>query len=153
MDIEQTFSLAEDFLFTSRLHGPANQTSGNLDDWTLDGAKATTKAALMDQSAVKFHFPAYFGRNWDALADSLPEAIWSKDRNQGILIFENSDELLSQEADVEIEGLLQILKNIIQGFSLDEPRFVMKVAFITPDAQANRIANLARKAGIKFSAQ
>ncbi|MCM2267055.1 MAG: barstar family protein [Elusimicrobiales bacterium] len=42
----------------------------------LDGGAVSDKAALMTALAAAFRFPAYFGRNWDALLDclrSLPE--------------------------------------------------------------------------------
>jgi len=37
----------------------------------LDGALMTDRAALHDQLAEKFAFPAYYGRNLDALYDLL----------------------------------------------------------------------------------
>lgn len=44
----------------------------------IDGAKARDKAGLMAEIAPAFRFPAYFGRNWDALLDclrSLPDEV------------------------------------------------------------------------------
>ncbi len=37
----------------------------------VDGAKIRDKAGLMDALAAAFRFPAYFGKNWDALLDCL----------------------------------------------------------------------------------
>lgn len=37
----------------------------------IDGAAARDKAGLMDAIAPAFRFPAYFGKNWDALLDCL----------------------------------------------------------------------------------
>ncbi|OGR64380.1 MAG: hypothetical protein A2X31_03550 [Elusimicrobia bacterium GWB2_63_22] len=37
----------------------------------IDGAKVPAKAELMEALADSFKFPAYFGRNWDALLDCL----------------------------------------------------------------------------------
>ena len=42
--------------------------------WTfvhLDTAGVEDKAAFLDRAAEAFGFPAWFGRNWDALRDSL----------------------------------------------------------------------------------
>lgn len=39
----------------------------------LDGAAASTRAALYDQLAQRFSFPDYYGRNLDALYDLLTE--------------------------------------------------------------------------------
>ncbi|MHB0996263.1 MAG: barstar family protein [Elusimicrobiales bacterium] len=44
----------------------------------IDGASVPAKAELMEALASAFRFPAYFGRNWDALLDclrSLPEEL------------------------------------------------------------------------------
>lgn len=44
----------------------------------VDGGKVAGKAELMEALAVAFRFPAYFGRNWDALLDclrSLPDEV------------------------------------------------------------------------------
>lgn len=43
---------------------------------TADLAGATTKDALFDATATALDFPAYFGRNWDALHDCLVDLEW-----------------------------------------------------------------------------
>ena len=48
---------------------------------TIAGGAVPDKAALMDALAAAFRFPAYFGKNWDALLDclrSLPDEIPAK---------------------------------------------------------------------------
>ncbi|MEV1068637.1 barstar family protein [Streptomyces sp. NPDC050263] len=40
---------------------------------TLDLDGVTDKAALMDRCAKHLELPDWFGRNWDALADSLTD--------------------------------------------------------------------------------
>lgn len=37
----------------------------------LDTAAAADKAAFLERAAAAFGFPGWFGRNWDAFADSL----------------------------------------------------------------------------------
>jgi Barstar (barnase inhibitor) len=39
--------------------------------WHLDTSGAHTKAALLERCATDLALPAWFGRNWDALADAL----------------------------------------------------------------------------------
>ncbi|MEU6406515.1 barstar family protein [Streptomyces sp. NPDC046985] len=44
---------------------------------TLDLDGVTDKAALMDRAARVLTLPGWFGRNWDALADSLGDpSLW-----------------------------------------------------------------------------
>jgi len=44
---------------------------------TLDLTGVTDKAGLMDRVARDLALPAWFGRNWDALADSLSDpTVW-----------------------------------------------------------------------------
>ncbi|MFI2436644.1 barstar family protein [Streptomyces sp. NPDC018693] len=44
---------------------------------TLDLDGVTDKAGLMDRCAEAFALPEWFGRNWDALADSLSDpSVW-----------------------------------------------------------------------------
>ncbi|MFJ7076437.1 barstar family protein [Streptomyces sp. NPDC098781] len=44
---------------------------------TLDLDGVTDKAGLMDRCARDLRLPDWFGRNWDALADSLSDrAVW-----------------------------------------------------------------------------
>ncbi|MEF9881770.1 barstar family protein [Streptomyces sp. P9-A4] len=43
------------------------------DSVVLDLSGVTDKAALMDRCAAALALPSWFGRNWDALADSLTD--------------------------------------------------------------------------------
>lgn len=61
----------------------------------VDGAKIADKAGLMDALASAFRFPAYFGKNWDALLDclrSLPDEIPARGY---VLAVRNSGSFLS----------------------------------------------------------
>ncbi|WP_068637453.1 barstar family protein [Thauera butanivorans] len=42
----------------------------------VDLAGCTGKAELLDRFAAALHFPAWFGHNWDALADLLCDLSW-----------------------------------------------------------------------------
>lgn len=51
----------------------------------LDGVK--DKAGLMDRCAETLELPDWFGRNWDALADSLADpSVWPAEAADGLLV-------------------------------------------------------------------
>lgn len=61
----------------------------------VDGARIADKAALLDALAAAFRFPAYFGKNWDALLDclrSLPDELPARGY---VLAVRNSKSFLS----------------------------------------------------------
>lgn len=55
---------------------------------TLDLDGVTDKAGLMDRCAAALKLPGWFGRNWDALADSLSDhTVWPEEAvERGLLI-------------------------------------------------------------------
>ncbi|MCF3135278.1 MULTISPECIES: barstar family protein [Streptomyces] len=55
---------------------------------TLDLDGAVDKAALMDRVARALDLPDWFGRNWDALADSLADpSVWPPEAaERGLLV-------------------------------------------------------------------
>ncbi|WP_427923688.1 barstar family protein [Streptomyces sp. cg40] len=55
---------------------------------TLDLDGVTDKAGLMDGAARALRLPDWFGRNWDALADSLGDhTVWPEEAvEQGLLV-------------------------------------------------------------------
>ena len=62
----------------------------------IDGSKIQDKMSLMQALAAAFKFPAYFGKNWDALADclrSLPDELEGYDVY--ILYIKNYKEMLA----------------------------------------------------------
>lgn len=83
----------------------------------LDGASASTRAALHDQLAQKLSFPDYYGRNLDALYDLLTER-------------PESTRLLIRRRDALMEALgvygASFLKTLEEA-SLENPLF--QVAF------------------------
>ncbi|MFE2513530.1 barstar family protein [Streptomyces naganishii] len=53
---------------------------------TLDLEGVTDKAGLMDRVARALALPPWFGRNWDALADSLSDvSAWPEEAAGGLL--------------------------------------------------------------------
>ncbi len=54
----------------------------------LVGEQIATKAALLHACATAFHFPNYFGHNWDALEDSLRDLAWLPAKGY-LLLYDN----------------------------------------------------------------
>ena len=67
----------------------------------------------MEEFYTKLDFPEHFGRNWDALYDSLTDFLWSLDEYKYLLIFTNADQLLSKEKD----NILGDIRNKEQSLS------------------------------------
>ena len=117
----------------------------------LDGSRSSTKAELMEEAFVQLDFPSYFGRNWDALNDSLAEKLWCLENcNAYLLIFTNADRLLSQDPDGEIDNLLEILKAIIDGLTTGKRILALKVIFLIEDAMDSRIGTRIAHKGLDY---
>lgn len=74
----------------------------------LDTTLVHDKASFLDVCATAFGLPRWFGRNWDALADSL------SDRSTGepeLVLWEGWRELLDQDHDA-VDVALQIFAEV-----------------------------------------
>ncbi len=81
----------------------------------IDLAGCTGKAELLDRFAAALHFPAWFGHNWDALADLLCDLSWLP-ASPRHLVLAGQAEL--QTADPESHAtLLEILDDSIAYWS------------------------------------
>ncbi|MFH9085188.1 barstar family protein [Streptomyces sp. NPDC017673] len=69
----------------------------------LDGV--TDKAGLMDRAARALSLPDWFGRNWDALADSLSDpSVWPEEaEGRGLLVVVGGWEGYAKERPQEWE--------------------------------------------------
>ncbi|WP_405142666.1 barstar family protein [Sphaerisporangium sp. NBC_01403] len=72
----------------------------------VDGRSCQTRAAFFEEAARALRFPEYFGRNWDALADSLRDA--TRTGNVTVIV-EHAEDLLSAEPPEQLATLLEIL--------------------------------------------
>lgn len=61
----------------------------------VDGASVPAKAELMEALASAFKFPAYFGRNWDALLDCLRSLHEELPAGGYVLVIRNSGAFLA----------------------------------------------------------
>ena len=68
---------------------------------------ADDKAALLDELAAALEFPATFGANWDALADSLGDLSWRPAPGYVLLLDHCAD--LREAAPADFATLLEIL--------------------------------------------
>ncbi|XIG14492.1 barstar family protein [Dehalogenimonas etheniformans] len=53
---------------------------------SLSFDRISTKLGFLRRVAKVFHFPVYFGHNWDALKDSLTDLSWKPAKGYVILI-------------------------------------------------------------------
>ncbi|WP_371783881.1 barstar family protein [Streptosporangium subroseum] len=72
----------------------------------VDGRACKTRAAFFEEVARVLRLPDYFGRNWDALADSLRDTTAA---GNVILIVEHAEELLGAEPPEQFAALLSVL--------------------------------------------
>lgn len=48
---------------------------------SIEGEKIYDKSSFLQEFAIKFHFPSYFGNNWDAFYDCLTDLEWFDVKN------------------------------------------------------------------------
>ncbi|MBP2703013.1 barstar family protein [Microbispora sp. RL4-1S] len=69
----------------------------------LDGRACRTRAGFFEEAARALHLPGYFGRNWDALSDSL------RDAGPVTLSVWHAEDLLAAEPPGQFAALLAVL--------------------------------------------
>jgi RNAse (barnase) inhibitor barstar len=77
---------------------PATEAS----DDVIDGRACRARAAFLAEAARALDFPAYFGHNWDALADCL------RDLGAVDVVVAHAEELLADEPAAQFTVLLDI---------------------------------------------
>ncbi|MEU7857999.1 barstar family protein [Nonomuraea sp. NPDC049141] len=75
----------------------------------VDGRSCRTRAAFFEEVARALHLPDHFGRNWDALTDSL------RDTGATTLIVAHAEELLNAEPPDQLTTLLAVLADAAQN--------------------------------------
>lgn len=76
------------YRWLSRAHPAAIRRELAAAGWDLhrlDGSRINTATDLFDACAETLQFPAYFGFNWDALADCLGDLSWLPERGRVLL--------------------------------------------------------------------
>ena len=82
----------------------------------LSGAKMRTKAQLLAEFASSLDFPAYFGANWDALADCLGDLDWLRGFAY-VFIIERADELLADESPDQLKLFSELIDRVAAGWA------------------------------------
>ncbi|MCG5216417.1 barstar family protein [Streptosporangium sp. KLBMP 9127] len=75
----------------------------------VDGRACRTRAAFFEEVARALRLPGYFGRNWDALTDSLRDTDTDTDTAAVVLVVEHAEELLAAEPPEQLAVLLAVL--------------------------------------------
>ncbi len=64
----------------------------------LDGSKIRDKKTFLDNIARAMEFPAYFGKNWDALNDMLTDVEWARAAGY-IVLFQDPERFIKNAPD------------------------------------------------------
>lgn len=81
-----------------------------------DGSDCKNRSDLFTQLARLLEFPAYFGRNWDALDECITDLEWMPGRGY-VLIVKNADRLLSEETQDIYDIFIRIMKKAGEEWS------------------------------------
>ena len=108
---------------------PASAASGPA-GIVVSGRACRTRRGLFTEWARALDFPAYFGHNWDAFADSLTDRAWPELADPGaepaeleplVITVEDAERLLAEEPPARLATLLEILDDVATGRNLGRP--------------------------------
>lgn len=93
---------------------------------TLDLAGVTDKAGLMDKVARAVPLPDWFGRNWDALVDSLSDpGAWPAAAGEGLRIVVRDWQAYAKAAPEEWDIAQSVFTEAVDR----EPKLAVHLAF------------------------
>ena len=106
----------------------------------IDGEHSRTKLDFMEEVYHKLNFPSYFGRNWDAFMDSFQERLCDDELlfEKYMLIFENSDLLLSQASEDDVQTLIEMIRQSIDVMADPVSKMKIKIIFCLKDPTSSR---------------
>jgi RNAse (barnase) inhibitor barstar len=122
------FSHAQDggiFFVTSEDLEPLGEAAGmqGLRVCRIDLGDYSDREALFDRLTQALRLPEDFGRNWDALADSMRDLSWLKATGY-ILLFDRADDMRESNEE-DFDELLDILEEAVDYWQeADAPFFV-----------------------------
>jgi hypothetical protein len=79
----------------------------------LDGQQVASKEDLLQCCATVMRFPSYFGRNWDALEDSLRDLSWAPTQAGYLLLFDHAARF-AHAAPADFAVALDIFRSAIE---------------------------------------
>lgn len=90
----------------------SSQPTPPADVWIaeIDGAKARTMRSFYPRVAKSLHFPAYFGKNLDALFDCIC-SLDDIEPKKVVLLIHDSSEFLSKEKEAKKAAVLDLLRD------------------------------------------
>lgn len=83
------------------------------------GSAMRTRDELFSELASSLSFPAYFGRNWNALKDLLTDHAWLPASGY-VLIISEANELLAAESASELQLLLRVIRLVADEWAQPE---------------------------------
>ena len=81
----------------------------------IDGRRARSKAALIEEMARAFQCPEGTGHNWDALEECLADLEWLPAKGY-VLVLDNADELLADSPD-DYRTFIELLKDVAEEWA------------------------------------
>ncbi|WP_267220684.1 barstar family protein [Dyella silvae] len=120
------------FFVTSEDLEPLGEAAGmqGLRVCRISLADYTDREALFDRLTQALRLPADFGRNWDALADSMRDLSWLKATGY-ILLFDRAEAMRDANED-DFDTLLDILEESVDYWQEAESPFF--VFFALPES-------------------
>jgi hypothetical protein len=89
----------------------------------LDLAQVTGKEVLFDVCQKIFALPSSFGRNWDALADSLHDLSWHA--AHGFVIMCSNGGKFARQAPADFALLMEVLASACEFWGTQGPPFLV----------------------------
>ena len=86
----------------------------------VDGARVRNKACVLEACERAYQFPAWFGHNWDALADCLADLSWLPPPETGsgggiLTVYEHSDEFARSDLDA-YDTALEVWEEVAEAW-------------------------------------
>lgn len=72
--------------------------------YTIDGSKILDESTFFDEASRALGFPAYFGRNWDALIDCLGD-FEHRSARRVVIVWKEADQTLAADAQTFLDAV------------------------------------------------
>jgi hypothetical protein len=86
----------------------------------LDGAHIRSKECFLEECERSYRFPAWFGHNWDALADCLADLSWlpppDRESGTGILTVYDDCDVFARSALDDFDIALEVWEEVAEAW-------------------------------------